>query len=184
MPTVIGIDLDGILVDYESAFRSFVEDWKWQEPGSIPRASDWHFSNWPISNHEEFLDLHNMAVTYGLFFYADPIPGAVEAINSLSRDGYKIRIISHRFLPRTERSLVMEDTGKWLAKHKVCYDDVCFIEDKCSVSCDVLVDDAPHNLRGHQVPLTLAYEYNKEATCPRFETWNELADWIKEYVPA
>lgn len=182
MSTVIGIDLDGILVDYEGAFRNFVAEWKGQDPGSIPPASDWNFSTWPISSHQEFLDLHNMAVTYGLFFYAEPIPGAVDAIKSLSKDGYRIRIISHRFLPRSEKALVLEDTGKWLAKHEVYYDDLCFIEDKTSVNCDVLVDDAPHHLSNHSVAVTLAYEYNKSVSCPRFETWADIVDWIEKNV--
>ena len=61
---VLGVDLDGVVADYEKGFREFIAKKKSISPDTIPAATHWSFSQsgWPIADEKEYLELHREAV--------------------------------------------------------------------------------------------------------------------------
>jgi hypothetical protein len=93
-----------------------------------------------------------------------PYPGAVDAVNRWHAAGHFIHVTSHRDV------VAHEATERWLNRIGLAYDDLHCSSDKLSrcveLGIDVLVDDAPDNLRGAVdrgiVPATIAHPWNRD----------------------
>jgi 5'(3')-deoxyribonucleotidase len=178
---VLGVDLDGCVGDYETAFRRCVaaqlgvaEDELGPQHSYDPAAN-----GWGIRDHAHFLDLHCRAVAEQRLFADMPVvPGAAEALWTLSDAGVRIRIVTHRLCVNGIHHTAVADTVAWLDAHDLPYRDLCFVEDKAQVGADVFVDDAPHNvasLRAAGVDvITFDQRYNRELPGPRARTWADV----------
>ena len=185
---VFGVDLDGVVGDYENAFRAHVAKTKNVAAASLPPMTSWSFSNsgWGISSDEEFYGLHADAVRNGLFLTMDALPGASEQLWRLSDAGIHIRIITHRLVVKGTHSLAAGDTARWLDLKSIPFRDLCFIGDKPQAGADLYVDDAPHNIAnlrasaGEQAAVVFDQPYNRHLDGPRATNWAELADYVLE----
>jgi 5'-nucleotidase len=180
-PLVVGVDLDGCVGDYESAFRRCVAAQLGVRPEALGPVETWDLSEagWGIRDGEHFLALHRRAVAEQRLFADMPVvPGAAEALWTLSDAGARIRIVTHRLCVSGVHHTAVADTVAWLDAHDIPYRDLCFVEDKTGVEADVMVDDAPHNVAalraaGRDV-IVFGQRYNRHVEGPRARSWADV----------
>ena len=180
---VLGVDLDGVVADYEKGFREFIAKMKSISPDSIPAATHWSFSQsgWPIADEKEYLELHREAVAKErLFANLKPISGASEALWALSDAGIRIRIVTHRLVINFSHAPAVTDTVTFLDQHNIPYRDLTFVKDKADVGTDLLIDDAPHNiislrsLKGEDSAMVFDQPYNRDIGGLRAHSWSDV----------
>lgn len=186
MPFILGVDLDGVCGDYEGAMRSYacsaLPD---RTPESFRPQDRWSFveTGW-FDSHEQFLQMHAGSVDAGMFATMNVIDGASAALHALSDDGIHVRIITHRLLLAGAHRRVVTDTVDFLDKHDLPYRDLCFVADKTTVSCDLLIDDAPHNIAAARAAgnKTIIFDqlYNRDLAGARASSWAEAAEQVLE----
>ncbi len=176
---ILGVDLDGVCADYETGLRGFVTSGWGVEEAVLPPQTRWSFveSNW-FNDEQSYRDWHDRAVNDGLLARLPMIDGAAESLRSLSDAGVRIRIITHRLLRSGFHRQVVADTVGWLDAHDIPYWDLCFVADKTAVGCDLLVDDAPHNVAalvaaGRPV-IIFDQPYNRDIPGPRATSWSQV----------
>lgn len=188
---VLGVDLDGVCADYNTAFRHAVARHRGIDPDELTTQVAWDFAEWGL-DRETFLAHHHRAVREdGLFRNAPPIDGASESLWRLSDAGVWIRIITHRLTDNWSHARIVADTVEWLDDARIPYRDICFLGHKPQVEADVYIDDAPHNitaLRGTDNP-TIVFDqpYNRDLPGPRAGSWREaetlVADLVAQRTP-
>lgn len=180
---VLGVDLDGVVAQYEPRMREITSTVTGVPVQDIPVASTWSLvkSGWPFADEQEFLDVHRIAVEdHNLYRTLDPVEGASAALWALSDAGIRIRIVTHRLVVNFAHATVVADTVAWLDQHSIPYRDICFVRDKADVGCNLLVDDSPTNIlalrsaRGPEAAIAFTQEYNKYIDGLRANTWADV----------
>ncbi|MSR11664.1 MAG: 5'-nucleotidase [Gammaproteobacteria bacterium] len=185
---VIGVDLDGVCVDFYSRMREIAAKWFEKDLDSLPTEVSYGLEEWGIQDNEEYQSLHRFAVTQRNFFATVPmIPGARSVLRALSNEGYRIRIITHRLYIYFFHETSVRQTIAWLDDHGISYWDLCFMKEKDQVGADIYVEDAPVNIdrlreRGHYA-ICFANSTNRHITQPRAENWDEVYALIKQRFP-
>jgi hypothetical protein len=111
------------------------------------------------------------------------IDGAAASLRRLSRQGVRIRIITHRlYIPWFHRQAVNQ-TVEWLEKNGIPYWDLCFMAAKSSVDANVYVEDSPGNIdllrtAGKKV-IVMRNSTNRRIKGPAAETWDQVEEWVK-----
>jgi 5'-nucleotidase len=184
-PLVLGVDLDGCVGDYETAFRRCVAAQLDVPPDSLGPLRSWDMAaaGWGIRDTAHFLDLHRRAVAEQRLFADMPVvPGAAEALWTLSDQGVRIRIVTHRLCVGGIHHTAVADTVAWLDAHDLPYRDLCFVEDKTDVGADVFVDDAPHNVTALRAAGTdvvvFDQPYNRALPGPRARSWTDVTRYV------
>ena len=186
---VIGMDLDGVIVDYVTA--------------TLPLLSK--VCNRPISYQDlrsrdlgEALNIDEKRVAYiweqiiftDLLRYAPPIKGAIPALSTLS--GHDIWLVTGR--PTSMQSL----TVSWLNERNIKYDRIAFDSDKTAGKlslerdCDVFVEDqlevASVIAEAGVFTLLLDQPWNQASilpkNCERVPDWNAIVRLIKRLEEA
>lgn len=184
---VLGVDLDGVCADYESALRRSVAQRRGVDPSALPpQETTGHFAEWGLTA-EGFRAAHRTAVTEDRIFRTmEPYPGVAEVLWRLSDAGVWIRIITHRLLFNGLHEASAADTAVWLDQHDVPYRDLCFIGDKATVGADLYIDDSPHNieaLRGAgRTAIVFDQRYNRHLDGPRVRSWAEVEPLVLDHV--
>lgn len=184
---IIGIDFDNVLADYSGMMCSIVRQMKgWEHP--TPDQHDWGFTEWGISE-DEFKAYHTLMIeterNRNLNFKGNSLEkiGLLSFLYStLKAKGHKICILTARgswsyFSGPESKGKVIKDTIDWLSRHEIHYDDICFVDDKTMVHCDLYIDDSPSQIRalkaaGKEV-LIFSYHYNKDIEGERISSWSE-----------
>jgi len=183
MTVSLGLDLDGVVADYESAFRKHVAAALGVPEASLGRQTSWSFaeSGW-LKDDNQFRELHAEAVKAGMFRTMDVLPGASEKLWQLSDAGVHIRIITHRLCVNGSHESAAGDTVAFLEAHQIPYRDLCFMADKPLVGADVYLDDAPHNIAKLRAAggyaIVFDQPYNQDVPGPRARDWDEAHDLI------
>jgi 5'-nucleotidase len=176
---VLGVDLDGVCGDYESALRSSVAARRGVDPSILPpQETTGHFHEWDLSA-EGFREAHRVAVTQDRIFRTmAPYPGVAEVLWRLSDAGVWIRVITHRLLFNGLHEASAGDTAVWLDQHDIPYRDLCFIGDKAMVGADLYIDDSPHNIvnlrDAGRTAIVFDQRYNRHLDGPRVRSWAEV----------
>ncbi len=180
---ILGLDLDGVTGNYHDAFTQLAAHYLGRPEHELPAPTQWGYADWGLTT-DEYLDLHNRAVADGLFTQLQPMPGAVDTLQQLSREGVHIRVITHRILGKGQHYQVVTDTVKWLDDHRVPYWDLCFVRAKQQIDADVFLDDAPHNianLREAGFPaIVFDAPYNQHVDGLRAHTWDDVYRLVTE----
>lgn len=185
----LGVDLDGVVADYENRMREVTAEITGTDPRSIPIANTWSLveSGWPFRDEQDFLRVHQIAVNeHGLYRQMDPIAGASKALWVLSDAGIRIRVVTHRLVVNFLHATAVADTVSWLDEHKIPYRDICFVRDKADVGCNMLIDDSPINIaslqakRGPDSVAIFHQEYNSHLEGLRVRNWNDVLDLVSE----
>ena len=182
---VLGVDLDGVVANYEGAFRSYIAGLRGIHPADLPTVKTWSFTdNGWFADNSEYLDAHRDAVNDGMFALMDMIPDASDALWALSDAGIRIRIITHRLIVNFNFGKTVADTVSFLDRHDIPYRDLCFLRDKADVGCDLLVDDAPHNIEalrsahGPAIAMVFDQQYNQHVPGLRARNWHDVVDEV------
>ena len=184
---VLGVDLDGVCADYESALRASVAARRGVEPSLLPaQETTGHFAEWDLSS-DGFREAHRVAVTEDRIFRTmDPYPGVAEVLWRLSDAGVWIRIITHRLLFNGLHEASAADTAVWLDQHDIPYRDLCFIGDKATVGADLYIDDSPHNIvalrHAGRTAIVFDQRYNRHLDGPRVASWHEVEPLVLDHL--
>lgn len=179
----IGVDLDGVVADYESRLREIAADILKIDTRHFPPARTWNLADagWPIQDEAHFLEIHRQAVAeHGLFRRLSPIPGASEALWRMSDAGVRIRIVTHRLVVNFSHATAVSDTVNWLDDKRIPYRDLCFVRDKAEVGADLYVDDSPGNItalrvaRGDDAAMVYTQLYNMHVPGLRANSWDDV----------
>lgn len=184
---VLGVDLDGVVGDYESAFRTCAAELLGRDPATMGPQVTWDYAGcgWGISDRDHFLELHTRAVAeLGMFRTMDMVEGAAEALWALSDAGVWIRIITHRLNLKGAHAVSVSDTVTWLDDHSVPYRDICFIADKPQVGAALYIDDAPGNVTALRAAGAEAavfdQAYNRDVDGLRVRSWADVVALVSE----
>jgi uncharacterized protein len=166
-PLRLGIDLDGVVADFNAGWIPRYND-SFGATLSVDDVDGWnspvrltHFTSmsqfWKWSSE----------VTGGasIFRVLDPYPHAVETLHRLSRR-------HHIVIVTTKPAFAVHDTFAWLAEHRIPTTEVHIVDDKTSVSCDVYLEDADHNLE------ELRAAHRTALVCRFVRPWNRPHDGV------
>jgi 5'(3')-deoxyribonucleotidase len=189
-PFVLGVDIDGVLADYDGAMRDHTSKFLNVSRETIPKSDQWSLvrSGWPFESEQHFLDIHRRAVTEKrMFLTMDPIPGAAEALKYLSDLEVHIRIITFRLVVKGAHQTAVADTAAFLDLHNIPYRDLCFLKDKAALAgeTDLLIDDAPHNVEsvrqtsGEDSAMVFDQPYNQHVQGLRAMNWRDVVNEVE-----
>jgi len=178
----LGVDLDGVVADYEGWFRNFVAERKGIEPSDLPPVNHWSFAaNGWFDTDADYLQAHRDAVNdHDMFAKLSPLAGVSDALWALSDAGIRIRIVTHRLVVNFIHAQAVRDTVSFLDTHDIPYRDICFVKDKADVGCDLYIDDAPHNIEAlrakHGPSVAMVYDqaYNRHVPGLRAKHWGDV----------
>lgn len=181
---VLGVDLDGVCADYNTAFRHAVAAERGVDPATLTTEVSWDFGEWGL-DREEFLRLHRAGVMDRRMFRDMPaLPGAADSLWRLSDAGVWIRIITHRLVTNWGHAVIVGDTVEWLDSNRIPYRDLCFLGRKPEVQADAYVEDAPHNVEalraGGNAVIVFDQPYNRHLDGPRASRWGEVEALVAE----
>lgn len=198
-PFVLSVDLDGVVADYETAFREFVARERGVEPGTLPPQDAWSFVNsgWGFESEEDFLETHHRAVVHGgLFIRMQMIKGASDALWELNDLGVHIRLTTARLMRHGAdlgHATAISDTVRWLDINNIPFRDLLLLHDKHSALAGlalhgkrvVHIDDSPGQItavRDAGVPVVAMDQlYNRHITdVPRVSGWGEMLQLVKD----
>lgn len=179
----IGVDLDGVVADYDTCMRSIAAEILQISPKKFPPHRHWSLveSGWPFKNEAHFLEVHRQAVLeHGLYRRLTPISGASEALWRMSDAGIRVKIITHRLVINRAHAVAISDTVNWLDSKRIPYRDICFVKDKPDVGADLYIDDSPKNIEalrsasGDDIAMVYDQLYNKQVKGLRAKTWDDV----------
>ena len=189
------VDLDGVVADYETAFREFVASERGLLAADLAPMSKWDFDGvWGITDRDEYLALHGKAISEAHMFATMPaVAGASDVLWHLN-DAYDvhIRIVTHRLVVKGGHDCAVADTVTWLQQPRadgrplVPYRDICFIAHKAHVGGDMYIDDAPHNVEALRAAgfdtVVMDALYNRHVPGPRACNWNEVGALVEAKI--
>ena len=158
----IGIDLDGVVADFN---RGWTSAWNRQRGTDLTVAD---VDSWDVlptltglpSMREFWRWASDLGEGRSLFRDLPTFDGAVEAVEALVDAGH------HTVVLTAKPGWAVHDTFAWLSEVRFPTCEVHILDDKFRVPCDVYVDDAPHVLRDY-------VRHRPEATILRFvRPWN------------
>ena len=183
-PIVLAVDLDGVCADFYGQMRKVTAEWREVPLASLTKNVTYGLREWKIGRRE-YPSLHRIAVTARNFFRDVPmIPGARRILRRLSKDGYRIRIVTHRLFVEYFHAMAVQQTIEWLDHHGIPYRDLCFMKDKGQVGADIYVEEDPKNIKslrdGKHYTICFANSTNKDVGPPRAKNWDEVYNLIKK----
>jgi 5'(3')-deoxyribonucleotidase len=184
---VLGLDLDGVVMDFYSALRPVAAEWLGVRESSLTPEVSFGLAEWGIGD-DEYARLHRFAVHERNLFHTGPvIPGAAQSLRRLSEEGIRMRIITHRLCVHDCHRLAVRQTVEWLDSHAIPYWDLCFMKDKGETHADLYVDDAPHTIedlqRRSRPVIAFTNSTNRSVSCElRADTWDEVEVLVRDAV--
>ena len=181
----VGVDLDGVCVNYVDELRPYAADELGCDPDTLPAPVEYEFTDWGMTR-EQFLRAHERAINDGRAFRrAQPIPGAVDGLQRLSDAGVHLSIVTKRLLVTGQHRLVAHDTVDWLEDHEIPYWDLMILRrDKDGIDVDVLIDDAPSNVLaqiiggGDAIVFDQPYNRDLPEEIDRAQDWSHAVDLL------
>lgn len=182
---VFGVDLDGVVADFIAGLKPIAADWLGVRPDELTDEVSYGFPEWRIGGKRGYNDLHRYAVKERRLFETLPVvPGAAAALRRLSRQGIRIRIITHRLYIEWFHRQAVNQTVEWLETNGIPYWDLCFMAAKSSVEADVYVEDSPTNIdllrKAGKKVIVMRNSTNRHVNGPAAETWEEVENWVKK----
>jgi 5'(3')-deoxyribonucleotidase len=117
-----------------------------------------------------------------LFLKLPPMAGAPQTLRRLSKEGVRIRIITHRLFIKYFHQIAVSQTIEWLDHHDVPYWDLCFMQQKTAVGADLYVEDSPVNVERLRAEgaktIVFSNSTNEHLPGPRADTWAEVLELV------
>lgn len=123
--TDVGVDLDGVLYPFVTAFRQYCIDHLGYTRETTPEPTHWNFyEDWGMDKEVFYEHILTAARDHRLFTKFPPKPTCHEAFNGFHQMGIRIHILTHR------PEVVQHDTIDWLTRHNLLPYSIHFVEDK------------------------------------------------------
>lgn len=128
---VLGIDLDGVCADFYARMREIAAEWLEVPAASLTKTPSYGLREWGIADNDHYRRLHRFAVSQRNLFESEPlIQGAASTLRTLSDEGYRIRIVTHRLYIEFFHVTAVHQTAAWLDYHGIPYWDLSFMRHK------------------------------------------------------
>jgi len=184
---ILGVDLDGVCADFYGGIRPIAAEWLGVTEASLPRDVSYGLIEWGLDSAPGgYLDFHKFAVTQrDLFKIMLPIPGCPQALRHLSKEGVRIRIITHRLAVKYFHKQAISQTIEWLDHHGIPYWDLCFMQHKTHVGANLYIEDsekhvAEYRSAGGEV-IVFTNSTNRHLPGPRANDWPEAEKLVLEH---
>ncbi|MFQ5772697.1 MAG: hypothetical protein ACE5HX_19335, partial [bacterium] len=130
----LGIDVDGVLRNFVT---SLINNYKADFPGHVIRPiTDWGLEKFfPLG--EAIYDYMYRIRPEEIFRYASLYKGAKTMMVDLQGDGHKLWVLTNQ--PRGTEKYTLD----WLQEFGIPYDQICFVDQKHLIDCDIYLDDSP-----------------------------------------
>lgn len=157
----LGIDLDGIVADFNAGWIS-----RYNAENGTSLTTD-QVDHWDamvdlteFASDTEFWEWARNGDGPGLFRHLPLFPDALPELNRLASD-HTIVIIT------TKPRWAVHETYAWLSDNTIPTREVHITRQKWTVDCDIYLDDGPHNLEA------LVARRPDKATCRFVRPWNQ-----------
>jgi len=182
----LGIDLDGVVANFNGGWITlYNEEFGTDIPvdavdawGSPPKLT--HFAHMG-----EFWKWSSNIKGRSLFWHLDPFPDALPTLHDLDRAGHDIVILT------TKPDWAVHDTFEWIGRQGLPTTEVHVLDDKWTVSCDVYLDDAPHQIRDlprhrpDRVVCRFVRPWNRPTEdTVTIDSWEDFATFIADSSPS
>ena len=181
---VFGVDLDGVVADFYAGLRPVAAEWLGVELATLPERVTWGLKEWGLERAPGGYEaLHKFAVMQReLFLKLPQMAGAPQTLRRLSKEGVRIRIITHRLFIKYFHQMAVSQTIEWLDHHDIPYWDLCFMQQKTAVGADLYIEDSPANverLRAEgQKTIVFTNSTNEHLPAPRANSWEEVLELV------
>lgn len=189
----IGIDIDGVLTNYENFIRVYGTKFNYEENIEMKnldfsKYDEQETYNWTNEQYEKFWNQY-------LEWYATKYPAreySSEILKILKNRGNQIIIITARNnegLPKERHQEMKQLVKQWLKENDIIYDKLIFSESSKLKICmeekiDVMIDDSPYVLEELKNDIqTVCFDasYNKNIETVRVYEWYQLLQILTKY---
>jgi beta-phosphoglucomutase-like phosphatase (HAD superfamily) len=181
---VFGVDLDGVVADFYAGLRPIAAEWLGADLDTLPERVSWGLVEWGVEKAPGGYEaLHKFAVMQReLFLKLPPMPGAPQTLRRLSKEGIRIRVITHRLFIKYFHQIAVSQTIQWLDRHDIPYWDLCFMQQKTAVGADLYIEDSPNNVERLRAEgaKTIVFTNSTNEHLPglRAHNWNEVLELV------
>lgn len=187
MSLVINSDMDGVVYDYSGSLFRMASTTYGRDDYPPPRTWDTHKTLG--LEEEDFWEFFHDCVQNGVFRHGMPIPGAVEGIRKLLKDGHRVRMVTNKHLRNALSTWhAQTDMLHFLHEHELLHQvELVFTMGrfkKQGYPADVVIDDKP-TLEWVQVgALNILFDqpWNEDIEVPpsviRARGWDEVLSLI------
>lgn len=190
MKLTVNIDMDGVIYDFNGAMTSLGEVYLGRK---LPVTESWEmWDAWGVSRDEWYEMFHEAILDDEVFRIGHEIPGAVQAVRSLTKK-HRVRIVTSKKLrfPRSTQAAQIQ-TIRWLGEAGLLnHVELAFAGDKQGYTADVVIDDKP-TLKWAQrgaMNLLFAQPWNQDVPEEAFfgqpsltlvESWDDVLHHVEE----
>ena len=191
MSKIIGVDVDGVLLNWEESFDDFMsgQGLTKKDQGHFDLRK--HYPEVPAEALNTYISVFNESA---YMRYLEPMDGAVEYVTKLADEGYKFSVITSQTLNKVANR-AREDNLKEVFGD--VFEDFTFLEtgqgkyfalQKFDMGT-IWIDDKPDNVESGKVlglvPILLDLPHNrsynnKQMNIQRANSWKDIYDIIKE----
>ena len=176
----LGIDLDGVVADFNGGWiRLYNEEFGTNI--ALDAVDSWgappHLTH--FKHMGEFWRWCSDIKGHSLFWHLDTLPDALPTLHSLDEAGHDIVILT------TKPPWAVSDTFEWIGRHNIPTTEVHILDQKWTVSCDIYLDDAPHQMvdlpahRPDRVVCRFVQPWNRESDdTVSIESWSDFASFV------
>lgn len=181
---VFGVDLDGVVADFYGGLRPIAAEWLGVDLDTLPERVSWGLIEWGVDRAPGGYEaLHKFAVMQReLFLKLPPMHGAPQTLRKLSKEGVRIRIITHRLFIKYFHQIAVSQTIQWLDRHDIPYWDLCFMQQKTAVGADLYIEDSPENVERLRADgattIVFSNSTNEHLPAPRAGSWEEVLEMV------
>lgn len=173
----IALDLDDVVFGYLAGLRKYMRENYEIEFGEDPTSFNLMEAGW-FDTIEDFKKYHGEAVNNGLYASLEPFDNVSDILWDLSDSGYRINIITSRFINPGQHAQVVNDTIYALEKNRIPFSSILFLHNKTKFLADIYIDDSPVNLLPLQdlgrETITFSQNYNQNVPGLRADNWVDI----------
>jgi 5'(3')-deoxyribonucleotidase len=183
---IFGVDLDGVCADFYAGIRPIAAEWLGVPESTLTSKVSYGVPEWGLDKAPGgYADFHKFAVTQrGLFKNLQPIQGCPQVLRRLSKEGVRIRIITHRLYIKYFHKEAISQTIDWLDHHGIPYWDLCFMQHKTHVGANLYVEDSEKHVleyrKANSEVIIFSNSTNRDLTGMRADNWDEVQKIVLE----
>ena len=178
---IFGVDLDGVCADFYTGIRAIAAEWLGVPQRRLTKEVSYGVPEWKLDKAPGgYPDFHKFAVTQrGLFENLQPIRDCPQTLRHLSKEGVRIRIITHRLYIKYFHKQAISQTIDWLDKHGIPYWDLCFMQHKTHVGANLYLEDSEKHITEFRAANSEAIIFtnstNRGLSGLRANNWREVS---------
>lgn len=174
--------MDGVMYPFADIYFEWLVEAYGADPVTLRKPTGYYLE---LPRYDFYKSCQEAVAACFLYRKGDPLPGTVEAMRQLKREGHEIHIITARMIDQFG-PLTEQNTYEWLADQELPYDTITFSHDKTCVDVDIFLDDKVENVdavlaTGAEAWLLYDPPRVDQLDHPRFiRDWDEFLEKVAE----